>query len=127
MRIGKNKKNIEQESYKCDECDEIFNLKTTYKNHKKAHARLRRETQKRKFEKMFEDEYDAINAAESTDKMSETHKCNECAKNFKSKAGICVHKNCDDENFQSRIHILTVTVQAGSIQYTVYYQNPLKC
>ena len=106
MRIGKNKEIIEQESYKCDECDEIFNLKTTYKNHKKAHARLRRETQKRKFEKMFEDEYDAINAAKSTDKMSETHKCNECVKNFKSKAGIYGHKNGDNENFKSQIHIL---------------------
>ena len=88
MRIGKNKKNVGQEIHQCDECDEVFNFKTNLKNHKKAHARLRRKTQKRKFEKMFEDEYDAINAAEPAETVSETHKCNECAKIFKSKAGI---------------------------------------
>ena len=91
MRIGKNKKNVGQEIHQCDECDEVFNFKTNLKNHKMDHARRRRGTQKRKFEKMCEDENIAKNTAKAADKgkvVSETHKCNECTKKFETKAGI---------------------------------------
>ena len=85
MEVRKKKRVVGPEVYQCDECDMTFKFKTTLKHHQTDHIRQRRKAAKQNAE-------NAPKPTEKLENMSKTYKCDECASNFKSKAGICGQK-----------------------------------